>query len=298
MRPLSCRTGDGVLYVLRIDATVSFDRASSSGAPADIMAWHPTVSGIAEVFHARFVDHAYPLHTHDTWTVLIVDDGAIRYDLDHHAHGALGQTVTVLPPHVAHDGRAATSHGFRKRVLYLDAAVIGEELIGAAVDRPSLDDRPLRSAIHQLHHALDDADPFEAECRLAVVSERLRGHLGALLDAPPAGPSVADDLRDLLDAAFPESVALADAARALSRHPAHLVRSFGQRFGLPPHRYVTGRRVDLARRLLLDGEPAASVAAATGFVDQAHLHRHFVRHLGTTPGRFAASGRHAGRPRI
>jgi AraC-like DNA-binding protein len=74
------------------------------------------------------------------------------------------------------------------------------------------------------------------------------------------------------------------------------VRSFGQRFGLPPHRYVTGRRIDLARRLLLDGTPSASVAVASGFSDQAHLHRHFVRHLGTTPGRFAASRRRPRRP--
>ena len=263
---------------------------------ADITAWHPAVPGIVEVFHARFVDHAYPLHTHDTWTVLIVDEGAIRYDLDHHAHGAIGQSVTILPPYVAHDGRAATSHGFRKRVLYIDASVIGEENIGAAVDQPSFEDRGLRSAIHRLHGSLADADPFEAECRLALVSEHLRDRLGGPVQSIPSERTVAEQLRDLLDASFPQSLALGDAARTLQRHPAHLVRSFGQRFGLPPHRYVTGRRIDLARRMLLDGTPAASVAAASGFTDQAHLHRHFVRHLGTTPGRFAVSGRVSGRP--
>jgi AraC-like DNA-binding protein len=277
-------------------AIVSLDLGSGATPPAAITAWHPAVPGIVEVFHARFVDHAYPLHTHDTWTVLIVDDGAIRYDLDHHAHGAIGQSVTILPPHVAHDGRAATSHGFRKRVLYLDASVIGEEHIGAAVDQPSFDDTRLRSAIHRLHGSLADADPFEAECRLALVSERLRARLGGPAKSIPSERTVAEQLRDLLDASFPESLALADAARALHRHPAHLVRSFRQRFGLPPHRYVTGRRIDLARRLLLDGEPAASVAAVSGFADQAHLHRHFLRHLGTTPGRFAVSGRRSGRP--
>jgi AraC-like DNA-binding protein len=257
-----------------------------------VRAWKPAVPGVHEVFHARFVEHAYPRHTHDAWTLFIVDEGAIRYDLDHHAHGALGrQTVTILPPYVAHDGRAATSYGFRKRVLYLDTSVIGEERIGAAVDQPSFEDHGLRSAIHRLHGSLADADPFEAECRLALVSEHLRTRLGEPVQSIPSERTVAEHLRDLLDTSFPHSLALADAARTLQRHPAHLVRSFGQRFGLPPHRYVTGRRIDLARRLLLDGTPAASVAVASGFTDQAHLHRHFVRHLGTTPGRFAVSGR-------
>jgi AraC-like DNA-binding protein len=68
------------------------------------------------------------------------------------------------------------------------------------------------------------------------------------------------------------------------------VRSFGREFGLPPHRYLVGRRVEAARRRLLDGEPIASVAAAVGFHDQPHLHQHFTRLVGTTPRRFAAAG--------
>ncbi|WP_324277599.1 hypothetical protein [Blastococcus brunescens] len=36
-------------------------------------------------------------------------------------------------------------------------------------------------------------------------------------------------------------------------HPTHVVRTFTRPHGLPPHRYVTSRRIDLARRLLLDG---------------------------------------------
>ena len=81
---------------------------------------------------------------------------------------------------------------------------------------------------------------------------------------------------------------LEDAAGAARRHPAHLVRAFTREYGLPPHRYLTGRRVDLARRLLLDGHPPAEVATAAGFYDQAHLTRHFSPLLGTTPTRYLA----------
>lgn len=66
----------------------------------------------------------------------------------------------------------------------------------------------------------------------------------------------------------------------------HLVRAFTRELGLPPHRYLVGRRLDMARRRLLAGEPAADVATSTGFHDQAHLTRHFRRLLRTTPGRY------------
>ena len=85
-----------------------------------IRAWQPEVVGIREVLHASFTEHAYPSHTHDTWALLMVDDGVVAYDLDRHEHGALRGVVCVLPPGVPHDGRSVTAGGFRKRVLYVE----------------------------------------------------------------------------------------------------------------------------------------------------------------------------------
>jgi AraC-like DNA-binding protein len=258
------------------------------------------VAGVHEVFHARFVDYAYPPHVHDAWTVFIVDDGWIRYDLEARPRGAGGDRVTILPPHVVHDGRAAGALGFRKRVLYLGTEVLDERLAGRAVDRPDVHEPPLRHAVHALHRALGEPDDaLEAEARLAVVGDRLRAHLGDR----PAGAAdqhpgrLARDLRDLLDVRLFARTTLAEAGRALGASPAHLVRSFTRTFGIAPHQYVVARRVDAARRRLLAGEPIALVAAGVGFYDQAHFTRQFKRHVGTPPGRYALSAHGAPRAR-
>lgn len=146
---------------------------------ADIRARKPPVDGIREVLHARFVAHAYPRHTHDTWTLFVVDDGAVRYDLDRHARSARPSEVSVLPPHVVHDGRPGTEAGYRKRVIYLQAAVLGHERIGAAVDGSSWRDARLRLRLDQLFDTLERVDDaLEAETRFAFLTERL----AALLD--------------------------------------------------------------------------------------------------------------------
>jgi AraC-like DNA-binding protein len=248
------------------------------------------VRGITEVFHAHYVDHVYPTHAHHVWTLLIVDDGAIRFDLDRHRHDADCPSVTLLPPHVPHDGRSATSHGFRKRVVYLDTSVLGAELTGAAVDRPLLPDQQLRRRIHQLHQALvHREDAFEADSRLALILDRLDLHLRrrpgpAKTHAPSR--DLARALRDLLDARSTERLTLDEAAGLLHAHPTHLVRAFTQEHGMPPHQYLTGRRVEFARTLLLAGQRPADVAAAAGFYDQSHLTRHFKRYLGVSPSRY------------
>jgi hypothetical protein len=59
------------LYVLDVDAV--------QPGHCHVEAWAPKVPGISEVLHARLVDYAYPAHCHETWAVLIVDDGAIRW---------------------------------------------------------------------------------------------------------------------------------------------------------------------------------------------------------------------------
>ncbi|WP_198587111.1 helix-turn-helix transcriptional regulator [Glycomyces xiaoerkulensis] len=256
-----------------------------------IRAWRPAVGGVVEAFHAHFTDHAYPMHVHDTWTLLIIDEGVVRYDLDRHEHGALDSFVTLLPPQVPHDGESATPHGFRKRVLYLDTTLLDEDLIGRAVDGPEIRDPVLRRRIHRLHGILESpGDGLEAESGIELIAERLRRHLRrqSPLIVPARDRRLAHDLRGLLDASIVPGVSLREAAATLYAHPVHLVRAFSAEFGISPHQYLVTRRVDRARRLLLAGTRPHAVAAATGFYDQAHLTRHFKRVVGTTPARYAA----------
>lgn len=272
-------------------------------ARRDVTAWRPRVPGVTEVFHAHFTEYAYPMHVHDSWTLLIVDDGAVRYDLDRHEHSTPHDTVSLLPPHVPHNGSPATPHGFRKRVLYLDSTVLDDSLIGPAVDGPDLRDPLLRRRVGQVHAALArPGDELEAESRLTLVGERLREYLRPRVGTAAArerrDPVLARQLRELLDARIVPGLSLEDAAGLLHAHPAHLVRAFTRAYGIAPHQYLTSRRVGRARRLLLDGIAAGEVAVSAGFYDQAHLTRHFRKLVGVTPGRYrtAAAGDGGRRP--
>jgi AraC-like DNA-binding protein len=129
----------------------------ADGAFEQVRAWQPRVPGIVEVFHARFIEHVYPMHAHDFWTLLIVDDGAVRYDLDRHEHGVLGSVVSLLPPHVPHNGQHAT------------LTPLGEEL--EAASRLAL--------IHdRLRDLLRGADPPDRRADPGL-AHRLRGLLDA-----------------------------------------------------------------------------------------------------------------------
>jgi hypothetical protein len=84
---------------------------------AEVRAWRPAIPGVAEVFHASFEQFSYPMHTHATWTLLLMEDGHVHYDLDRRNHEAAARSFTLLPPGVPHNGSPGRSGGFRKKVI-------------------------------------------------------------------------------------------------------------------------------------------------------------------------------------
>jgi AraC-like DNA-binding protein len=254
----------------------------------------PQVPGVSEVLRAHFParSHAYPLHTHDTWTLMVVESGSVTYHLDRVERLAPSAAVTLLPPHVPHDGRAATADGFRKRVVYLEADVLSGIPLDAVLARPADPDRQLVADVVGLHDALtrahDAQSRMAAEERVHLVAEDLVTRWGG-----PEAPVLGHDagrvsrLRALLDEHAVAGFSLAEAAAELGTSPSALVRAFRAEVGMTPHRYLVARRLDLARSRLLAGASVAEAAATAGFFDQAHLARHFRRYLGIAPGSFA-----------
>ena len=103
---------------------------------------------------------------------------------------------------------------------------------------------------------------------------------------PAAGREAAALARDVLHARMADPPRLEDLAAEVGARPFPLLRAFRDRYGLPPHAYLNQERVRAARRLLDTGSPVAETAYTVGFVDQAHLTRHFRRVLGVTPGAY------------
>ena len=89
---------------------------------------------------------------------------------------------------------------------------------------------------------------------------------------------------DYINDNLAQELTLAEIATVAHISPYHFTRLFKQSTGKAVHQYVIERRVDAAKRLLLDGRLSVSdVAVIVGFHDQSHLHRHFKRIIGVSP---------------
>jgi len=92
---------------------------------------------------------------------------------------------------------------------------------------------------------------------------------------------------DFIETHLDGDPSIADLARECRLSGSHFSRAFRQAVGVPPHRWLTKRRVERAKDLMRDGDlELAEIALACGFVDQSHLTRTFTRHEGSGPGKW------------
>lgn len=98
--------------------------------------------------------------------------------------------------------------------------------------------------------------------------------------------------RAFLDERIHLPVSLADVAAEVGFSRYHLVRVFREETGETPLRYVTRRRMDLARAELRRGEASITeIAAAAGYRNASQFSRAFRREVGASPSAYRAAQR-------
>ena len=223
--------------------------------------------------------HAFPRHSHEQFGFGLIERGAQRSMSGRGVvEAGAGDIITVNPGEV-HDGAPLGADGRAWRMLYLDPAFIAETVCDAKEGkthtcefvRPVLRSDALANAFRALYSALTVPQGAGAGLRrdeaLAVLVDGLvREHPLEILPA----------------------MTLAELACASGLSRFQVVRGFSRAFGLTPHAYLIQRRIDFARQLITGGASLSDAAAASGFADQSHMTRHFVRRFGFPPGALSA----------
>jgi AraC family transcriptional regulator len=124
-------------------------------------------------------------------------------------------------------------------------------------------------AVHLLRHVPSPQEPAHS-----ARNELPRTKLRAVLEY----------IEEHLDA----SPTLEQMAAVARLSPTYFASQFKRTTGMPPYRYLIGRRVERAKQLMQTARDVslAEVALHAGFSDQSQFSHHFKRFIGVTPGEF------------
>ena len=266
----------------------------------------PTLSNL-ELLHATYVTQTFAAHTHENYMIGVIEQGAEQFAYRKRHHIAAAGSIVLISPGEMHTGSSAAEDGWTYRALYPSIELIHRaiaDLTGRSgtlpfFPEPVIDDPELMPEIFLTHRALEGQAPaLERESRLLWTLSRL---LVRYADDRPRPRPFAKEHRSIqrvcsyLEEHYAENISLEQLAAIAYLSPFHLLRSFRDQIGLPPHAYQMQTRIRQAQRLLGTGLPCVDIALAVGFADQSHFTKHFKRIVGVPPrlyGDAHKKGRH------
>lgn len=108
----------------------------------------------------------------------------------------------------------------------------------------------------------------------------------------PAPPWSGLNPSDEANSADTPPLSVSALAKASGMRRESFSRAVRRKTGLPPSLYLHCLRLEKARRLLRQGQSITEAALASGYADQSHFHRMFVRFCAVTPGRYRSGLSH------
>jgi two-component system response regulator YesN len=116
-------------------------------------------------------------------------------------------------------------------------------------------------------------DVFERAINSVQESTRRRDHLDL------------DEVREHIDSYYQDPLSLQSVANLFLVSKEHLSRAFRKAFGETVNEYISRRRMETARELIVrDGMDIKQVAYLTGYQDLAYFYRVFKKQFGVPPG--------------
>jgi AraC-like DNA-binding protein len=156
---------------------------------------------------------------------------------------------------------------------------------------PAMRDPAAAACFLSLFRAMTDPSGGDSEIER---EENLLILLARLIDRPDPkarqrAPKTIEQVRERIDDDPSAPLSLNELAAIGGISQFQLVRGFSKATGLTPHAYLIQRRLQRARKMIAQGVGLADAAHASGFADQSHMTRLFVRTYGMSPGVYAAA---------
>lgn len=237
----------------------------------------------------------YRAHSHDEYSIGVVDQGSATFHHPSGPHAVRAGTAILIEPTVVHSCNPSSRQRWSYRMLFVDATW----LHGAVAQIWNLPTPP--EHLEFLSRCVDDAavvqrvssfcDPLASDAAANALALELPAWLatwarsGRAQDAEPLPAELAPAL-ETLHAQLERKITVGELAARCNMPASQFIRRFQVVLHMTPGRYLQNLRINGARRLLSQGMSLAEAAHTMGFADQAHLQRTFKAHHAMTPGSY------------
>ena len=261
-----------------------------------------------EIFRIR---DAYPeertLHHHDFYEVNLTLSGSLHYHIESRSYHLTSGDILLISPDELHQPDPETELASCERVvLWIDKPYLqqfqsfGFDLSGCFEGHSNclrFDDESTLRIWELLDRCIreNESRAFGAEMMADTTMIQVMILINRLFRSTAQGErrdrsgTLVTGVLDYINSHYAEELSVDGLANRFFISKYHLSREFGRIVGTSVHRYITQKRLVVAKQLLSEGRPSSSVYQHCGFGDYSNFYRAFKAEYGISPKEYVTN---------
>lgn len=233
---------------------------------------------------ASLTDFKYKKHCHEEYALGVTLRGIQQYNLDGSLQSSYQNGVMLFNPEQTHDGRSQDRTGIDYIMLYIKPKLFLEIFEKRDVVRflaPIVYNYRLEQSIVNLAKAIfsgkDESLCSELLLALAECFSQIE-----ISTVCKKNNTLTRKAKDMMHYSLENVLRLDDICKEFGMSKFQFIRAFKANTGISPYQYFLNCKIERAKQLIEKNRDIYSAVTECGFVDLAHLNRHFKSIYGTT----------------
>lgn len=233
---------------------------------------------------ASLSDFTYKKHCHEEYAMGVTLRGVQQYHLEGSMQSSVRGGVMLFHPEQTHDGKAHDRTGIDYVMVYVHPDLFLEALGKKDVLRfkePIVYHAGLRQSLLALSQAISEG---RDEALYSDLLFKVAGHVSQDILEPMniKDRAFTEKAKEMMRSDLQHVLRLDEISFSFGMSKYQFIRAFKANAGISPYQYFVNCRVEQAKQVIEQHKDIYLAVSSCGFVDLAHLNRHFKQVYGTT----------------
>jgi len=233
-------------------------------------------------------------HFHDEYSLALVLDGFSEAWVEGIKYGVGPDSLVLIPNKFVHACNPQKLSMWKYKIVLIDPQWIHKLFNGTfwqqiIFDRPFIINHPPSAIKHLFWELIAEYKAYTEKNEIENTVTEILFLIVNFINYKISGASEYIEhtslqrAKEYLMQNHEKDVSLDELAGVMGMSKYHLIRNFTANYGLTPHSFLINVRINNAKKLLRQGNVIIDAALKSGFYDQSHFTKTFLRYVGMTP---------------
>jgi AraC-like DNA-binding protein len=239
-----------------------------------------------ELYEGRLSKHKFPIHYHDKYTVVVVEEGEMVYNFSTSSvHVSQGEAFIINPfePHYNIPGAG----GCLYKAMFLPVTVFSSNDTLSKFPKRTIKShfcfQYLQKSFHVVKQLIDENSKMGF---LNEISSMLNKELVPISEKINFDNRIQPAL-NYINAHLNDKLLIHALAKVCLMSTFHFQRVFKSSMGLTVQNYIQQQRTEYSKQRIIDGYSPRETTYDTGYFDHCHFHKAFKKMWAVNPSHFS-----------